>query len=548
MLGLLMEAGMTCPSCEGFIPLNALVESIRCFACGTVHELGLGTWKTLLDDAVAEVSFLKEGEGSSSTIFSTFNHKMTYGRLQPRYDGTSDEIPLDDILHALTIGKVTREGEAGSTSVRPLTGFCADEFRGIIALVGEDTSLLPGRDTGNEIELSDGSAPIAFQCSNCGGSLLVDGISRRETCRYCDTVVSIPDQLWQILHPAKTKKRWYLLIDPLQRPLSWESDLLGAAVFPDGDLFLVLENDHGDYPVLTRTTGDGKPVWTRFDLDIESRTEGSKPGPTLTPDGRILLMTANEKDILILTPDGTQVSAIEGSEIEAGSDQVAVEGFSMKGCIDMVCLPDGTLMLFVDRDRRDNSGYFYEFLRYDLDGNLLPLWPEADASGGSEEQKEPGFFSKLFNWSKRAVVKPETQYIEGLGDRPEKTKESDIMLTSGSDSTLYMFSRPWLVAFDPSGLRKYSVEIPCSTVWGRPVADKSGNVFIIVDTEDDEHRILKISADGSCIDFCSASVEDGDDRNDADVLVLSTDGTLHALGYGGCWMRMMSEQAFRSSD
>jgi len=546
MLGILIEAGMTCPSCEGFIPLNALVETIRCSACGTDHELGLPTWKTLLDDILVEVPFLEEGEGSSSTIFGNYNYRLTYGRLLPRYDGTKDDIPPDDILGAITTGAVTQDGGAESTSVRSLPVFCADEFKGIIALVGEDTSLLPGSDQDEEIELPDGSAPIAFQCPNCGGSLLVDGTTRSETCRFCDTKVSIPDQLWQILHPAKMTKRWHLLLDPSQRPLSWESDVLGAAACPEGDLFLVLENDNGDYPVLARSKRDGSPVWTRFDLDIESRTEGSNPGPTITPDGRILLVSANEKDLLVLSPDGLQVSLLEGTEVQPDSDQEINEEFTMKGCGDMVSMPDGSLILFVDRDRRDHSGYFYEFLRYDLEGNLLTLWPETDVSQDHEDRDKPGFFKRLFGWSRKLQVIPDTPYIEGLENRPEKTRESDIMLASGSDSSLYMFNHPWLIAFDPSGRKKYCVEIPCSTTWGRPVADKSGNVFIIAQTEDDEHLILKVSADGSRIDSCSASVEDGNDQSDADVLVLSTDGTLHALGYDGCWMRIMPEQAFRS--
>ncbi len=54
MIGICIKAGFTCPDCDSYIPMNALVENLRCPACGTDHDLTVDHWKTVLDDAIKE--------------------------------------------------------------------------------------------------------------------------------------------------------------------------------------------------------------------------------------------------------------------------------------------------------------------------------------------------------------------------------------------------------------------------------------------------------------------------------------------------------------
>ena len=539
MLGICIEAGMTCPSCEGYIPLNALVESIRCPACGTVHQLGLTTWKTLLDDAIAEVPFSEEGEGSSSTIFGNYNYRLQYGRLHPRYSGTRDDIPEDEILGALETGSAVGKDPAVPTSVRPMPEFCREEFPGIVALIGEDTSLLPGGTAGEELTLDEGSGPVAFQCPSCGGSLLVDGSDRKETCRFCDTVVTMPDELWQIFHPARTVERWFLLLDPLKAPVKWESEVFGAVPCPDGDIFMALENDHSDYPVLTRVHPDGSPAWTRYDLDVDPGDGSSSPGPVVAPDGSILLMSGNSMDLVVLAPDGSDLNVIEGSSGDAEPGSEGLPAFTMKGCTDITCMPDGSLLLFTDRGRRDGSGtYFHELMRFGKDGEPMPVWPEVAKEGDGLKSNTLSFLVRLFRRMRRVVEPNCTRYLKDIPDRPVKFMDTDILLASGADGSLYLLRDTWLAAFDRTGRKKYCVELPCHLAWGRPVPTPSGEVFILVETEDDRYQVLRVPGNGVGIEVHADSIKDGGPVDDADLLVLSSDGVLNVIGYGGSWSRI----------
>ena len=101
MTGIFVKTGFKCTSCEGFIPLNALVHEITCPACGHQFDLTEENWSTILEDTIEEVPYIGEGEGRGHTIFSQFNIKLEAGRLQPRYNGTKDSIPTEEIIAAL---------------------------------------------------------------------------------------------------------------------------------------------------------------------------------------------------------------------------------------------------------------------------------------------------------------------------------------------------------------------------------------------------------------------------------------------------------------
>ncbi len=185
MIGICIKAGFTCPDCDSFIPMNAIVERIRCSACGTDFDLTVDHWKTVLDDAIEEAPHSEEGEGSSSTVFGSFNYRIEYGRLNPRYSGTKDDIPIEDILKHLEDGYLSHPDTGERTFIRKLPDIYNGEFSGIAALVGEEISLIPGRGEGEELQVQNSCNPVALQCPNCGGSLIVKGKNRTETCRFC---------------------------------------------------------------------------------------------------------------------------------------------------------------------------------------------------------------------------------------------------------------------------------------------------------------------------------------------------------------------------
>ncbi|UCH79143.1 MAG: hypothetical protein JSU81_04125, partial [Candidatus Coatesbacteria bacterium] len=67
----------------------------------------------------------------------------------------------------------------------------------------------PPPEEGEAVEAA--AAPVAFTCPQCAGSLLVDGRDRMIRCTYCGVNVFLPDELWFRLHPARKKRRWFVV-------------------------------------------------------------------------------------------------------------------------------------------------------------------------------------------------------------------------------------------------------------------------------------------------------------------------------------------------
>lgn len=533
MIGISIKAGISCPACESNIPLNALVPTIECPACGTVQELSIDSWKTVLDDAIEEAPYTEEGMGSSSTIFGKYNYKLIYGRLHPRYEGTKDNIEESEILDNLDNMFVTHPETGVRTSVRELPDIYREEFKGIVALVGEEAALIPCRGEGRELDIDNSGKPTAIQCPQCGGSLIVSGSNRSETCRYCETKVHLPDDLWRILHPVKTMKTWFLLCDRGKRPFKWGSDICSAVYAGEGRICVVVENDYGDLPIVACLKKDRTPVWVRDDLHIECSTEDSPPGMMNTPEGHFLVMADNNRDLLMISAeDGSVLKVVQGSEVEVES--LPQDRFTMEDCCGITCLPDGNIIqlrsMVSERD-----GYCQMFLRFDLDGHRLPLWPPADMEG----RKKTGFLSRLkelFIPCFERISVP--RYIEDFEDRPEKVQDSELDLCAGPDGSLYMLRYNRLAAFDPNGIKRYSIELPCSTVHGRPVANGEGEAFLIASLGDGTKQVLRISGDGLGITILGASAKDGGLYENLQTLVLEPDGTVQAFGYSGNWITL----------
>jgi hypothetical protein len=524
MIGICIEAGITCPSCDSYVPLNALVPSVRCTGCGKDLELSLDVWKTVLEDSLKEAPCLEEGEGSSSTVFGSYNYKIMHGRLLPRFDDSTDEIDLDVLLDLLDEGQVLHPDTGAPTHVRRMPVEYLDAFSGVVALIGEDSSQLPGKETDTESLKTGQSRPVAFQCPSCAGSLLIDGEKRLVDCRFCNTQVHLPDDLWFMLHPVRKEKRWFVLFDELQRPFEWGGEVWDAACDKDGNIYILTEPEHGDSPLLVSTKPDRKLRWKRDDLDILPSTDRGEPNIALAEGNRLIVACGDRSKLFILSSeDGSCLRVLDAPEETSSPPE---QCFSMEGCLDFAVFPDDTLFLYRDCDRKDESGYFFEFQRFDLDGNLLNLWDLTD--------EKPGFLDRLKKWfgSKRWAP-----YFDGLSDYPVRTRDSDIRLAIGKDGSVCMLSHLRLLRLAPTGKKVYLIELPCSYTAGRPVVNAAGEVFVLAHRDHDRTEVLSVSPDGLNVTVAVASTLDGGPLDDSGLVTLSPAGRFNLLGYGGKWIQ-----------
>ena len=72
MIGICIKAGFTCPDCDSYIPMNALVKNLRCPACGTDHDITVDHWKMRLREGSVSESF----EDSIFSNATLLNHGL----------------------------------------------------------------------------------------------------------------------------------------------------------------------------------------------------------------------------------------------------------------------------------------------------------------------------------------------------------------------------------------------------------------------------------------------------------------------------------------
>jgi predicted RNA-binding Zn-ribbon protein involved in translation (DUF1610 family) len=534
-----VKVGFTCTACEGFVPLNAFVEKIRCNACGREFDFTPEYWESLLDDPLQEVSHMQEGEGRHSTIFGDFNYRLEYGRICPKFPDSDVRISADELLGGIDSGYVSSPDGNGRVPVRAFVDVFEGKFPGIVAFVGEDQSLLPGTGGDEILETTGSSRPIALHCPNCGGSLIVNGKQRKEDCRYCGTSVTLPDELWQMLHPAKKSVPWYILYDETRVPFSWDGETYDALPDGKGNLVMAVDSEYSDCPEISCIDSDRKILWSRDDLPVDCEGDEYSPGMVSCPNGSLLLVHEEEKILYrISMEDGSLIESLEDqppAPADANPEEPA--HFSLQEVRSITCQPDGSLIVLKRLDI-EHGHYYNELLRYDESLKPAQLWQVQE-----KEKKGPGLFQLIRKFFTTAGP-DRPPYFSELEDRPTRMYDSPNHIVSGDDGSIYMLYSGTLAAFDPEGMKRYSVEVPYRWVWGRPVPFTDGRVLLLVE-ESENFRIACVSATGTVSELASGIGEEMDDPT-LRVIALDDNGILHVFGYGGEWVTLNVREAMEN--
>jgi hypothetical protein len=80
------------------------------------------------------------------------------------------------------------------------------ETQNLLLLIGETAKL---DDASRAV-----SKPVIFKCPSCLAGLDIDGARRIVSCRYCDSDIYLPDDLWMHLNPTVKRARWWMLLRP----------------------------------------------------------------------------------------------------------------------------------------------------------------------------------------------------------------------------------------------------------------------------------------------------------------------------------------------
>jgi hypothetical protein len=92
----------------------------------------------------------------------------------------------------------------------PAPDWLKEALPGVLQIFGAEREANEGgEDAGALLEPPADVKPIAMACPQCGGGLLITAADERVTdCRYCNTSIYLPDELWKRLHPVKTMAVW----------------------------------------------------------------------------------------------------------------------------------------------------------------------------------------------------------------------------------------------------------------------------------------------------------------------------------------------------
>jgi DNA-directed RNA polymerase subunit RPC12/RpoP len=202
MIWSMIEMSIKCPECDAPVHIDGPYRKVFCNTCQSDIDFPEEVWGDLLGDVIEEVPGFKEGEGTNSNIFGHFNMGMTYGKLTPYCINCKRDYKIEEDFN-------------GSDKVicpdckTEAPAFTVPEWFGNILT---RTKMIVGAWPEGVVsdENQPVSEPVAYNCPQCAGSLMIDGTERLIKCDYCETRVYLPDDLWLSLHPVKKKSRWFI--------------------------------------------------------------------------------------------------------------------------------------------------------------------------------------------------------------------------------------------------------------------------------------------------------------------------------------------------
>lgn len=512
MIGVLIRAGVTCPSCESLVPVGALVKKLRCSVCGEAVGLDGDDWRAILGDVLEQAPSMEEGEASRSSILGEHRISVTKGRATPRYCGTDTAVPPGLVTGLSGMTELpSPQGPGSPTVARPVPKAFRGLLPGVVAVIGEDPALLAGAGAGRPLELDESrGGPVAFSCPTCGGQMIADGNRREAVCRHCGGAAAIPKMLWLRIHPSLRNRDWYLALDAKAPSLTWGGDALDAAPDGSGGAVLAVIEDEGA-PMLIRLHHPGGAKWSRR-LFEHPPSELGNPRLAWSPRGAILAWRSDHPDLHLLSAsDGADLGVVRGADPAGGSDW---ERFTMLGCAGLAAFRDS--MVVCSGPWRDGEGRKqFRLLRFSWEGKAMALWPEEGR----------GFLSALL------AGRPKLELFAKCGNRPVAFR-GGVRLAAAPEGGLLMLRRNMLASFDSRGRKLFSVELPDGYTTADPVADAAGRCWTLIHGAEHSVALVSVSPDGTEVEQ-AAHTDDSDHPLYFASALAPVDGGILTAGWNG---------------
>ncbi len=502
MLGICFELKTTCKHCSSPIMLNAFANKILCPSCNKYNSFPKDEWQNLLEDAVKEAPDFKVGEGQPSTIMrGEYTYHLTYGRQDPRCSKCKTPIDMAKLEEYSAAGHVECSKCQNEIYVRKPSELVTNCFPQVLYMAGEDVDQMkvnpePGK-------LPSSAKPILFTCPSCAGNLEIDGTDRMISCKFCNSQIYLPDDLWFRLHPAKEVERWYMVLDDNAVPFEGKmpewyylSDMISDR---DGNVYFASAVESEDDFIVWSITKDLKTRWVRKGLHYDHEHAHIE----LAADGNLYLWDEGKHSLLKLSStDGSTISKLEGDKKR--------EKLNMKGCTSVTPYSDGSLLMVINNT----------FARFNEDGERLPLW----------EAKKFGLFS---SGNGDEIPNDDGEWapcVKDLKSSPKRVDGDYTFFNIGIDGYLYMLDKSSsdgeLAKYETTGTRVWSKNIPLTYKEGRPVQDERGYIYIIGSNEKSNTRVIRYHTSGDSFETIITDLKEGGLLEDEEKIAVLPDGTM----------------------
>lgn len=196
----------TCSECGADFPVNGLLEEFRCIRCGDMQVVSRHYWK---QEFLENVESARNQPGSSWGFVSLSECRFRCRSVVPTCPSCHTLIDFGGLTLAWSRTK------DGARTTIPCTGcgvhlaarqppaWGREAFPGLLFLLGEVTA-----------EATEGRKPVIFKCPSCLASLEIEGQKRIVRCKFCESDVYLPDDLWLHFNPAAKRARWWMLFEP----------------------------------------------------------------------------------------------------------------------------------------------------------------------------------------------------------------------------------------------------------------------------------------------------------------------------------------------
>jgi len=179
---------ITCDTCNHYIPVNKITNSVECSLCGSENKLNLDFWNRAINRGSFE--------------------KLKCEECNTEYD-------INDILYAIKNNTALACKKCGvNIKYRILPDECISKNK--FKIIGVFNEILTKTDTNISSEI------IKLECSNCGAPLETDGKSKIIKCNFCGTNNMLSQVAQLHLVPLKAHSFCILTLDRKWNPVEEE--------------------------------------------------------------------------------------------------------------------------------------------------------------------------------------------------------------------------------------------------------------------------------------------------------------------------------------